>query len=73
MDVAITPELKREILGWGLEVEVLARASLREKLLATVKQMAARSAQRCRHIAPALIPTEERSVSSADCSLNSTF
>jgi predicted DNA-binding transcriptional regulator YafY len=42
MNVAVTPELEREILGWGLEVEVLAPASLREKLLATVKQMAAR-------------------------------
>jgi predicted DNA-binding transcriptional regulator YafY len=42
MDVAITPELEREILGWGLEVEVLAPAALRERMLATVKEMAAR-------------------------------
>jgi predicted DNA-binding transcriptional regulator YafY len=42
MRVAITPELEREILRWGLDVEVLEPKSLKAMVLATARGILAR-------------------------------
>ncbi len=43
MEVAVTPELERWVLGWGADVEVLAPLSLRQEMAEVGRVLASRA------------------------------